>query len=109
GASSEALGQAQREILASSAVAIAGIVLLLSIAFHTTRNTLLVLANLPFALVGGVLAAVVAGGTLSVGSLVGFVTLFGITTRNSIMMVSHFEHLVRHEGESWGVHAAIRG
>jgi Cu/Ag efflux pump CusA len=109
GGSSEALGQAQREILASSVVAITGIVLLLSIAFHTTRNTLLVLANLPFALVGGVLAAVLTGGNLSVGSLVGFVTLFGITTRNSIMMVSHFEHLVRHEGEAWGVQAAIRG
>jgi CzcA family heavy metal efflux pump len=109
GGSSEALGQAQREILASSAVAVVGIVLLLSVAFHTTRNTLLVLANLPFALVGGVLAAVVTGGNLSVGSLVGFVTLFGITTRNSIMMVSHFEHLVRHEGEAWGPHAAVRG
>ena len=109
GGASEALGQAQRELLAYSIVAAVGIVLLLSIAFRKMRNTLLVFANLPFALVGGVLAALLTGGTLSVGSLVGFVTLFGITTRNSIMMLSHFEHLVRHEGETWGIHAVIRG
>lgn len=70
---------------------------------------LLVLANLPFALVGGVLAAFLSGGNLSIGSIVGFVTLFGITTRNSIMMISHFEHLVHHEGEAWNLHAAVRG
>ena len=109
GGASEALGQAQREILAYSIVAAVGIVLLLFIAFKNMRNTLLVLANLPFALVGGVLAALLSGGTLSVGSLVGFVTLFGITTRNSIMMISHFEHLVRHEGQIWGLQAAVRG
>ena len=109
GGASEALGQAQRELLAYALVAAIGIVLFLSIAFHTTRNTLIVLANLPFALVGGVIAALLTGGNLSVGSLVGFVTLFGITTRNSIMMVSHFEHLVHYEGETWGIHAAVRG
>jgi CzcA family heavy metal efflux pump len=109
GGTAEALRQAQREILLYSLVAAVGIVLLLSIVFHTMRNTLIVLANLPFALVGGVFAALLTGGTLSVGSLVGFVTLFGITTRNSIMMVSHFEHLVHHEGESWGLDAAVRG
>ena len=52
----------------------------------------------------------VAGeGGLTIGSLVGFVTLFGITTRNSIMMISHFEHLVDEEGMTWGLDAAIRG
>jgi Cu/Ag efflux pump CusA len=87
----------------------AGILMLLSITFHNLRNMLLVFANLPFALVGGVLAALLTGGNLSVGSLVGFVTLFGITMRNSIMMISHFEHLVHYEGETWGLHAAVRG
>jgi Cu/Ag efflux pump CusA len=72
-------------------------------------NLLLVLANVPFALVGGVLAAALTGGNISIGSLVGFVTLFGITTRNSIMMISHFEHLVAHEGETWGINAMVRG
>jgi Cu/Ag efflux pump CusA len=46
---------------------------------------------------------------LTIGSLVGFVTLFGITTRNSIMMISHFEHLIREEGMTWGPDAALRG
>jgi Cu/Ag efflux pump CusA len=109
GGASEALDQARREILAYSLVATIGIVLLLSIAFRNMRNTLLVLANLPFALVGGVLASVATGGDLSVGSMVGFVTLFGITTRNSIMMISHFEQLIRHEGHTWGIEAAVRG
>jgi Cu/Ag efflux pump CusA len=73
------------------------------------RNLLLVLANLPFALVGGVLIALATGGTLSLGSLVGFVTLFGITLRNSIMLISHYEHLVQVEGEQWNWHTALRG
>jgi Cu/Ag efflux pump CusA len=73
------------------------------------RNLLLVLANLPFALVGGVLAGFATGGVLSIGSLVGFVTLFGITLRNSIMMISHYEHLVSNEGVLWGRDASIRG
>lgn len=106
---SEARKKAQHELLVYSLVAGAGILLLLSIAFHNLRNTALVLANLPFALVGGVLAAFLTGANLSVGSMVGFVALFGITTRNSIMMISHFEHLVTKEGEQWGLHAAIRG
>src|SRR5262249_16399359 len=100
----------------NSAMAGVGILLLLSVAFHNGRNLLLVLANLPFALVGGVLAAwlstVVAGeeaGVLSVCSLVGFVTLFGITTRNSIMLISHFEQLGEQEGMRWGLEAALRG
>jgi Cu/Ag efflux pump CusA len=64
---------------------------------------------LPFALVGGVLAALFMGRNLSLGSLIGFVTLFGITVRNSIMLISHFEHLVQEEGMYWGLDAAIRG
>jgi Cu/Ag efflux pump CusA len=56
-----------------------------------------------------VLAVFLMGGWLSLGSLVGFVTLFGITARNSIMMVSHFEHLVAEEGMTWGLEAVLRG
>jgi CzcA family heavy metal efflux pump len=100
---------ARKEILVHSLLAGAGILLLLSIVFNRARNLVLVLANLPFALVGGVLAVYFSGGSLSVGSLVGFVTLFGITTRNSIMMVSHFEHLVEAEGKTWGLETALRG
>ncbi len=86
-----------------------GIVFLLSIVMGHWRNLLLVLLNLPFALVGGVLAVFGTGGLLSLGAMVGFVTLFGITLRNSIMMISHYEHLVVFEGETWGPQAALRG
>ena len=106
---------AQRELLLHSAIAAVGILMLLSIVFRNWRNLLLVLANVPFALVGGVLAVWLTGlfdaegGTLTIGSLIGFVTLFGITMRNSIMMISHFEHLVNEEGMAWGLEAAMRG
>lgn len=105
----EAQAAARRDILVNSLFAGAGIVLLLSIAFHNARNLVLVLANLPFALVGGVLAIFFTGGWLTVGSLVGLVTLFGISTRNSIMLISHFEHLVRREGCTWNAETALRG
>ena len=111
----EAQQAAQQQLLLNSAVAGAGILLLLIVVFGNWRNLLLLLVNIPFALVGGVLAIYIMGlidkeaGALSIGSLVGFVTLFGITTRNSIMMISHFEHLVREEGMTWGPEAALRG
>ena len=109
GGADEARAQAQSEILLYSIIAGVCILTLLSIVFRTVRNLALVLVNLPFALVGGVLAVFFTGGYLTVGSMVGFVTLFGITTRNSIMMISHFEHLVTEEGMRWGPDAAIRG
>lgn len=105
----ESAAAARRDLLLYSVVAGVGIVLLLTMVFRSGRNLLLVLANLPFALVGGVLAVFLMGGWLSVGSLVGFVTLFGISLRNSILMISHYEHLVREEGMTWGVEAALRG
>jgi CzcA family heavy metal efflux pump len=104
-----AQAQSYRDLLVHSLLAGLGIVLLLSVVMGNYRNLLLVLANLPFALVGGVLAAWLTGGNVSLGSLVGFVTLFGITLRNSIMMISHYEHLVGVEGMDWGLEAAMRG
>lgn len=104
-----AQAQSRRDLLVHSLLASLGIVLLLSVVMGSYRNLLLVLANLPFALVGGVFAAYLTGGMLSIGSLVGFVTLFGITLRNSIMMISHYEHLVTAEGVPWGWDTAIRG
>ena len=109
GGTAEARAAAQREILLYSVLAAAVIILLLYVVFGNLRNLGLTLVNLPFALVGGVLAAFLTGGYITVGSLVGFVTLFGITTRNSIMMISHFEHLVTKEGMVWGREAALRG
>jgi Cu/Ag efflux pump CusA len=84
--------------------------------FRKASHVVLVLANVPFALVGGVLAIFIAGmlgdehqASMSLGTLVGFVTLFGITMRNSIMMISHYEHLIREEGMTWGLECAVRG
>lgn len=108
--------QAQRELLLHSLIAATGIILLLAIVFRKASHLMLVLANLPFALVGGVLAIFLVGffgdegrGSLSLGTMVGFVTLFGITMRNSIMMISHFEHLVNEERLPWGIDTALRG
>ncbi len=112
----EQQARAQRELLLHSVAAAGGIILLLALALRRTSHVLLVLANVPFALVGGVLAIFCAGyfgddgqASLSLGTLVGFVTLFGITMRNSIMLVSHYEHLVTVEGMVWGAEAALRG
>ncbi|NOT28953.1 MAG: efflux RND transporter permease subunit, partial [Planctomycetes bacterium] len=109
GGAAQAEREARRELLLNSALALVGILLLLWIAFRNLANLALVTLNLPFALVGGVLAAFLSGGTLSLGSLIGFVTLFGITTRNSIMLLSHYEHLVLADGCEWNLATAVRG
>ena len=70
---------------------------------------LLVFLTIPFALVGGVLGAVLQGGVLSLGSLVGFVTVLGIAARNGIMLVSHYRHLEHEEGEPFGLALVMRG
>ncbi|MBP9200694.1 MAG: efflux RND transporter permease subunit [Gemmatimonadales bacterium] len=101
--------EAERELLVHSLLAGAVIFLLLWLAFAEPGRLLLVLANLPFSLVGGVAAVALSGATLSLGSLVGFVTLFGIATRNAVMLVSHYDHLVRLEGERWEAATALRG
>lgn len=105
----------QRDLALRSLAAAAGILLLLAMVFHDVRRVALVLFNVPFALLGGVWAVYVSGiltgdaPSLSLGTLVGFVTLFGITMRNSIMLISHYEHLVQEEGMPWGLACAIRG
>ncbi len=104
----DAQNASHRELALHLLLSLAGILALLSLVFHSPRNLMLVLANLPFALMGGVLAAFLSGGALNLGALVGFVTLFGITTRNSIMLVSHAEHLVLKEGFAWDGATALR-
>ncbi len=89
--------------------ALGGIFVLLLADFQSLRLTLLVALTLPFALIGGVLAAWLNGGVLSLGSLVGFVTVLGIAARNGIMLVSHFRHLETEEGESFGPAMILRG
>ena len=105
----EANAQSREDLIVHSLLAGVAIFLMLYIAFGQLRNLLLTFVNLPFALIGGVLAALFTGGWLSLGSMVGFVTLFGITLRNSIMMVSHFQHLVDEEHCIWNLDTCIRG
>lgn len=105
----EANAKSREDLLVHSLLAGVGVFLMLYIAFGRLRNLLLTFANLPFALIGGVLAALFTGGWISLGSLVGFVTLFGITLRNSIMMVSHYQYLVDEENMVWGLETAIKG
>ncbi|MDT0636013.1 efflux RND transporter permease subunit [Spectribacter hydrogenooxidans] len=101
--------EARRELILHSLLAGGGILVMIFVALRSVRNVALVLLNLPFSLVGGVVAAWLTGGWLSIGSLVGFVTLFGITVRNSIMLASHYQHLVADEGLPWNAETARRG
>jgi CzcA family heavy metal efflux pump len=92
---------ASRTILLLGALVVVGIFVILYIAFRSLRNAVLIMVNLPLALIGGIVAVFAGGGVISIASLVGFVTLFGIATRNGIMMISHYEHLRTVEGASF--------
>ena len=100
---------ARKRLAALGALSILGIFLLLHTDFKSVRLALLVLVSLPFALVGGVMASFLGSGVLSLGSLVGFVTVLGIAARNGIMMVSHFRHLETEEGVPFGRDLVLRG
>jgi Cu/Ag efflux pump CusA len=86
-----------------------GILLLVWLEFRSARITALVGLSLPFALVGGVIGVALTGGVLSLGSLVGFVTVIGISARNGIMLLSHYNHLRLFEGEAFGPALILRG
>ncbi len=105
----KAQAKSRRDLIIYSLIALAGILILLSVVMGHYRNLLLIVLNLPFALVGGLFAVFITNGGLSIGSMVGFVTLFGITIRNGIMMISHFQHLVTEEGYEWGFETALKG
>jgi Cu/Ag efflux pump CusA len=98
-----------RELLLVGLVSMIGIFLLLFTDFRSGRLASLVLVNLPLALVGGIAAALVFRVTLSLGTLVGFVTLFGITARNAIMLIAHYRHLQEKEGIPFGRDLILRG
>jgi len=101
--------ESRRQIVMMGAIALAGIIVLLYSEFRAWRLVLLVMLSFLFALIGGVLGVWVGGGNLSLGSLVGFVTVVGIAVRNGIMMVSHYRHLEKEEGIEFGDELAIRG
>ena len=101
--------EAQRRLLALSALSLLGILLILHSDFRSGRLVALITVSLPFALVGGVASAFLTGGVLSLGSLVGFVTVLGIAARNAIMLVSHYRHLETEEGMAFGRDLVLRG
>jgi Cu/Ag efflux pump CusA len=109
GGTAPAQAAAARELLWHSAAALVLIVLLLALAFGRSRDVLLVLAALPSTLIGGVIAVALTDRTLSLGAMVGFVALFGIAARNTILLISHYEHLVTREAQPWGPATALRG
>jgi CzcA family heavy metal efflux pump len=102
-------GKARDQLILHALLAGVGVLLFIHLAIGRLRLMLLTLVNLPFSLAGGVVAALLTGGTLSVGSMVGFVTLFGITVRNAIMLISHYRHLVEKEGRPWNLDTALQG
>jgi len=100
---------ASRRLLLLGVGVVAGLFMLLVLAFGRARDAVLIMVNLPLALIGGVAGVFLAGGVLSVASIIGFITLFGIATRNGIMLVSHIQHLMRSEGVTDFRQAVERG
>ena len=109
GGVAEAERVAANELLVHSVAAFVLIALLLALAFGSGRHVMLVVLSLPSTLLGGVAAVALTGNTLTLGSMVGFVALFGMAARNTILLVSHYDHLVREEGQSWSFQTALRG
>jgi Cu/Ag efflux pump CusA len=105
----ESAAGAGRIIALLGIAVVIGIGFLLHLAFGSARDAALIMLNLPLALIGGVVGVFVSGGVLSVASLIGFITVFGIATRNGIMLVSHIKHLEEHEGVTDFREAVYRG
>ncbi len=105
----EAQSEATRLLLLLGALAVVATVILLATAFRSLADAWVILLNLPLALVGGVAGVFLGGGVLSVASVIGFITLFGIATRNGIMLISHIRHLMESEGVASTREAVMRG
>ncbi|MEZ4616637.1 MAG: efflux RND transporter permease subunit [Caldilineaceae bacterium] len=101
--------QASQNLFRISILAAVLIFFLLYSSFNNFRLALMSFVSLPAALVGGVLAAYFTGGILSLGSLVGFLTILGIAARNGIMLINHYQHLEDFEGETFGLNLILRG
>jgi CzcA family heavy metal efflux pump len=105
----ESEAAASRLLLWLGAAIILAILFILTAAFRSFADALIIMVNLPLALVGGVAGVYLSGGVLSVASIIGFITLFGIAARNGIMMISHIKHLNKEEGVLDFRQAVIRG
>ncbi|MHC4140449.1 MAG: efflux RND transporter permease subunit [Planctomycetota bacterium] len=105
----ESEAAASRRLLWLGLTVVLGILVLLSAAFRSLGDAVIIMLNLPLALIGGAVGVFMSGGVLSVASIIGFIALFGIATRNGIMMVSHIRHLVEEEGVSSFRDAVLQG
>jgi HME family heavy-metal exporter len=105
----ESQQSASKLITILSIFSIAGIFLVLYSHFKSSRIALQIMLNIPLALIGSVIAVMLTGGVFSIATMVGFITLTGIASRNGIMMISHYIHLVQHEEEVFGDKMIIRG
>jgi len=105
----EAELKTRNELMLYSGLALALIVMILFMSFHWRANSWLVLANLPFSLIGSVFAIAVTGLGISLGTAVGLVAVFGVSARNAILQLAHYEHLVEVEGAAWNVDLVVRG
>jgi len=105
----EAEAQTRTELYLYSGLSLALIVMILFVSFRWRANSWLVLANLPFSLIGSVLAIAATGIGISLGTVVGLVTVFGVSARNAILQLAHYEHLVEVEGVPWSLEMVIRG
>jgi CzcA family heavy metal efflux pump len=103
------LQMAQQRLLITSVGALVAVMLILQTAFNSWRLATLVIVTLPFALVGAVLATSIGDRVVSLGTLVGLLTVLGIAARNGILMINHFQHLERYEGEVFGRELVLRG
>lgn len=101
--------QTRTELMLYSAVALALVLLILFVSFRWRANSWLVLANLPFSLIGSVAAIAVTGIGTSLGAILGLVTVFGVSARNAILQLAHYEHLVEVEGATWEIDTVLRG
>lgn len=103
------LRRARQSLTGFAIAAVFAILILLQLSFRSWRLAFLSFLTLPSALVGGILASYAAGGVISLGSLVGFLSVLGIAARNGIMMINHFQHLERYENETFGMTMVMRG
>ncbi len=101
GGAAEGQAAATAQLALNVAIAAIGVIGMLYLAFGGLRPLVLILSGVPFALAGGVIAVWMTGGVLSLGALVGFVTLFGVSARNAILLISHTQHLLDEEGLAW--------
>lgn len=103
----ESAEEASRILLLLGVVVVIGIFLLLYVAFRSVRDAFLIMLNLPLAIIGGVAGVYASGGIVTIASIIGFITLFGIATRNGVMMISHIHHLAEHD-EVMDVYEAVK-